>query len=116
MKTMNYFQMKQMFASWLRESMNCASIETDEVIRYYGDSKECTLDSYCLACMDEDGIYQSVDPRGELLIPSSQFELAREAFKEAVESEYTDWLEMKISEIKEICSLPDNSGLDKGQY
>lgn len=83
MKTMNYEEMKSMFKEWIAESIKALGEDVKGIAEYYGNSEECTMESYCSSYMDSTGIYAgSIDPEA-LLIPSSEFEMAREAFEDA---------------------------------
>jgi len=56
------------------------------------------MESYFSSYMNEDGIYNGdIDPEN-ILIPSSDFELAREAFESARDEAYQDYIDEKEDE------------------
>jgi hypothetical protein len=98
MKTMNYEEMESMFKVWISESIKSLGSDTEGITNYYGNAEECTMESYFSSYMNEDGIYNGdIDPEN-ILIPSSDFELAREAFESARDEAYQDYIDEKEDE------------------
>lgn len=95
MKTMNYEEMRNMFKGWISESIKSLGSDTEGITNYYGNAEECIMESYCSSFMDKKGIYNGVIDPECLIIPSSNFALAREAFDTAREEAYQDYLDDK---------------------
>ena len=95
---MNYEEMYKLFSFMLSDSIKSLGDDVESIEEYYGNPNECTMEAYCSSFMDKKGIYNGVIDPECLIIPSSKFALAREAFDTAREEAYQDYLDDKEEE------------------